>query len=197
MPESLTGNTVQYRLYGVLVHLGYTSHSGHYYAYVRAPNGHQWFKADDSCVSATSVQDALNQNAYILFYTRTDSPATTATATNGVATAAAKPSPQTTINNSTSSSSMPVHLQPRSILLNGSLKNQNNHIPNNINNNPSNNNSHTVNTLKNDSSLSSSTSSYLNGIFVGKRPSNSPSFIPRVRFKHPKNLLLSFFTNEF
>jgi ubiquitin C-terminal hydrolase len=29
---------ISYKLYGVLVHLGYTSRSGHYYSYVRGPN---------------------------------------------------------------------------------------------------------------------------------------------------------------
>jgi ubiquitin C-terminal hydrolase len=41
---------ITYKLYGVLVHLGYTSHSGHYYSYVRGPND-VWYKADDQRVS--------------------------------------------------------------------------------------------------------------------------------------------------
>ena len=60
---------VSYKLYGVLVHLGHTSHSGHYYSYVRAPND-SWNKADDQRVSGVQAQEALNQNAYILFYSR-------------------------------------------------------------------------------------------------------------------------------
>lgn len=39
-----------YKLYGVLVHLGYTCKSGHYYSYVRGPNN-AWYKADDTRVS--------------------------------------------------------------------------------------------------------------------------------------------------
>jgi ubiquitin carboxyl-terminal hydrolase 36/42 len=62
-------HNTNYKLYGVLVHLGYTSHSGHYYSYVRAPND-VWYKADDERVSVVSKNDALNQNAYILFYSR-------------------------------------------------------------------------------------------------------------------------------
>jgi len=60
---------VSYKLYGVLVHLGYTSHSGHYYSYVRGPND-VWYKADDQQMSTVKLQDALSQNAYILFYNR-------------------------------------------------------------------------------------------------------------------------------
>ena len=60
---------VSYKLYGVLVHLGYTSHSGHYYSYVRGPND-VWYKADDQQMSTVRLQDALSQNAYILFYNR-------------------------------------------------------------------------------------------------------------------------------
>jgi ubiquitin carboxyl-terminal hydrolase 36/42 len=41
---------VSYKLYGVLVHLGHTSHSGHYYSYVKGPN-EVWYKADDQRVS--------------------------------------------------------------------------------------------------------------------------------------------------
>lgn len=69
------GGGVQYKLYGVLVHLGYTSHSGHYYSYVRGPpHGQQWYKADDTSVSAVSASDALAQNAYILFYSKVAPP---------------------------------------------------------------------------------------------------------------------------
>ena len=60
---------VSYKLYGVLVHLGHTSHSGHYYSYVRGPN-EQWYKADDTRISSVQTNDALNQNAYILFYSK-------------------------------------------------------------------------------------------------------------------------------
>ena len=45
---------VSYKLYGVLVHLGNTSHSGHYYSYVRGPND-VWYKADDQRVSLNSL----------------------------------------------------------------------------------------------------------------------------------------------
>lgn len=67
--EPYTLRNVTYKLYGVLVHLGYTSHSGHYYSYVRGPND-IWYKADDTNISTVRAQDALDQNAYILFYNR-------------------------------------------------------------------------------------------------------------------------------
>lgn len=39
-----------YDLYAVLVHSGHSVHSGHYYAYVRAPNG-IWHICDDTHVA--------------------------------------------------------------------------------------------------------------------------------------------------
>jgi len=83
IPEESNGQTpisshekalrnVNYKLYGVLVHLGYTSHSGHYYSYVRGPND-VWYKADDQRISVVQSRDALGQNAYILFYSRISS----------------------------------------------------------------------------------------------------------------------------
>lgn len=39
-----------YELFGVLVHAGHSVHSGHYYCYVRAPNG-LWHHMDDNQVS--------------------------------------------------------------------------------------------------------------------------------------------------
>ncbi len=39
-----------YELYGVVVHEGGSVHSGHYYAYVRGPNG-MWSCMDDDHVS--------------------------------------------------------------------------------------------------------------------------------------------------
>ena len=41
---------VPYDLYAVLVHSGHSVHSGHYYAYVRAPNG-IWHICDDTNVA--------------------------------------------------------------------------------------------------------------------------------------------------
>ena len=74
-PEALdlpyhTGHKVhhkQYDLYGVLVHSGNTSRSGHYYSFVKAPND-IWYCMDDSSVSQIKKTKILQQNAYILFY---------------------------------------------------------------------------------------------------------------------------------
>ncbi|XP_039261155.2 uncharacterized protein LOC120337459 isoform X1 [Styela clava] len=58
-----------YELYAVLVHSGYSCQSGHYYAYAKAPNG-QWYCFNDSSVHQVSVNQALNQQAYLLFYSK-------------------------------------------------------------------------------------------------------------------------------
>lgn len=56
-----------YSLYAVLVHLGYGCDSGHYFAYVKAPNGN-WYRVDDEDVEAVSIKEVMSQNAYMLFY---------------------------------------------------------------------------------------------------------------------------------
>lgn len=43
-------STVMYDLYAVLVHSGHSVHSGHYYCFVRGPNG-MWHAMDDNRVS--------------------------------------------------------------------------------------------------------------------------------------------------
>ncbi|KAK9803876.1 hypothetical protein WJX72_001262 [[Myrmecia] bisecta] len=54
-----------YALYAVLVHAGHSTHCGHYYCYVRAPNG-LWHCMDDTSVSQVSERVVLAQKAYIL-----------------------------------------------------------------------------------------------------------------------------------
>ncbi|ERE87753.1 ubiquitin carboxyl-terminal hydrolase 17-like protein E [Cricetulus griseus] len=56
-----------YSLYAVLVHDGVTCHSGHYFCYVKAGNGH-WYKMDDSSVTRCDVNSVLSEPAYVLFY---------------------------------------------------------------------------------------------------------------------------------
>ncbi|RNA25817.1 ubiquitin carboxyl-terminal hydrolase 42 isoform X1 [Brachionus plicatilis] len=68
-PDEKCLPNLNYKLYGVLVHLGYTSHSGHYYSYVLGPND-TWYKADDQRVSTVQNREALAQHAYILFYSK-------------------------------------------------------------------------------------------------------------------------------
>ena len=58
-----------YRLFGVLVHWGNSVHSGHYYAYVHAPNA-LWYRCDDCHVAPCDARQALSQKAYLLFYLR-------------------------------------------------------------------------------------------------------------------------------
>jgi ubiquitin C-terminal hydrolase len=50
-----------YRLYAVLVHLGYGCDSGHYFAYVKAPDG-KWFRMDDEDVSSPQSTNEMKTN---------------------------------------------------------------------------------------------------------------------------------------
>jgi hypothetical protein len=60
-----------YSLYGVLVHTGSSTHSGHYFSFVRAAN-QLWYRCDDHHVSQVSHATALQQNAYLLFYVKNE-----------------------------------------------------------------------------------------------------------------------------
>ncbi|CAL5188496.1 unnamed protein product [Lathyrus oleraceus] len=64
---------LKYDLYAVVVHIGFSSNSGHYFCFVRtAPD--TWHKLDDSKVTKVSEKTVLSQEAYILFYARQDTP---------------------------------------------------------------------------------------------------------------------------
>ncbi|CAN8002554.1 unnamed protein product [Ixodes hexagonus] len=67
------GGAVTYRLNAVLVHLGASCNSGHYFCFVRNSNG-IWYLMDDSRVHQVSLGQVLNQQAYVLFYVRTTPP---------------------------------------------------------------------------------------------------------------------------
>lgn len=54
------------------MHSGHSVHSGHYYSYVKAPNG-LWYLMNDSSVSQVQLKQVLNQSAYLLFYTKLNS----------------------------------------------------------------------------------------------------------------------------
>lgn len=56
-----------YNLFAVLVHSGRSTHSGHYYAFVKGPNG-MWYEMDDCNVRQVSESAVLRQKAYMLFY---------------------------------------------------------------------------------------------------------------------------------
>ncbi|XP_057421727.1 ubiquitin carboxyl-terminal hydrolase 23-like isoform X2 [Lotus japonicus] len=60
---------LKYSLYGVLVHSGSSTHSGHYFCYVRTSNN-MWYTLDDNRVNHVSEREVLNQQAYMLFYVR-------------------------------------------------------------------------------------------------------------------------------
>uniref|UniRef100_A0A8C3WYH1 Ubiquitin carboxyl-terminal hydrolase n=1 Tax=Catagonus wagneri TaxID=51154 RepID=A0A8C3WYH1_9CETA len=60
---------LDYELYAVLVHSGWTSHQGHYFCYIRVGNG-RWYRMDDAKVTACDAASALSQSAYVLFYSQ-------------------------------------------------------------------------------------------------------------------------------
>ncbi|XP_066432476.1 ubiquitin carboxyl-terminal hydrolase 42 isoform X2 [Eleutherodactylus coqui] len=63
------GEPIMYSLYAVLVHTGLSCHTGHYFCYVKASND-QWYLMNDSIVSSADIRTVLNQQAYLLFYIR-------------------------------------------------------------------------------------------------------------------------------
>ncbi|KAL8484070.1 hypothetical protein ACS0TY_026678 [Phlomoides rotata] len=64
---------LKYVLYAVVVHIGLTSTSGHYYCFIRlSPN--TWCKFDDSKVELVDEDYVLSQDAYILFYAKESTP---------------------------------------------------------------------------------------------------------------------------
>lgn len=60
---------LKYTLYGVLVHAGWSTHSGHYFCFVRTSSG-LWYLLDDNRVVQVSEKSVLEQKAYMLFYVR-------------------------------------------------------------------------------------------------------------------------------
>lgn len=61
-----------YDLDCVVVHQGDHAHTGHYYCFCRVAMGSgmakRWFRFDDEIVSATTLEEVLRQEAYLLFY---------------------------------------------------------------------------------------------------------------------------------
>ena len=64
-----------YDLYGVLVHAGNSSNSGHYYCFAKTATG-TWCEMDDEVISPVSEKVVLKQQAYLLFYARRNAPGT-------------------------------------------------------------------------------------------------------------------------
>ncbi|CAA3025438.1 ubiquitin carboxyl-terminal hydrolase 23 [Olea europaea subsp. europaea] len=60
---------LKYTLYGVLVHAGWSTRSGHYYCFVRTSSG-MWYSLDDNQVVQVNERKVLQQKAYMLFYVR-------------------------------------------------------------------------------------------------------------------------------
>lgn len=59
----------KYELHAVLVHAGYSTDCGHYYAFVKGSSG-QWYEMNDESVRWVSLDTVLQQKAYMLFYSR-------------------------------------------------------------------------------------------------------------------------------
>ncbi|KAL0458717.1 UNVERIFIED_CONTAM: Ubiquitin carboxyl-terminal hydrolase 20 [Sesamum latifolium] len=60
---------LKYVLYAVVVHIGLTSTSGHYYCFIRLSPS-KWCKFDDAKVVLVDEDFVLSQEAYILFYAK-------------------------------------------------------------------------------------------------------------------------------
>lgn len=56
---TLQDGDLKYTLYGVLVHAGWSTHSGHYYCFVRTSSG-MWYSLDDNrVIETTSVMGVV------------------------------------------------------------------------------------------------------------------------------------------
>lgn len=60
------GQSTHYSLFAVIEHVG-SLNVGHYTAYIKMLDN-QWYKANDSLVTKVQECEALNQEAYLLFY---------------------------------------------------------------------------------------------------------------------------------
>ncbi|XP_041993597.1 proteoglycan 4-like isoform X20 [Salvia splendens] len=63
---------IYYELYAIVVHEGETPVAGHYYSIIRL-NANEWYKYDDSRITAVDEEEVFKQMAYILFYRPADS----------------------------------------------------------------------------------------------------------------------------
>ncbi|CAF2521136.1 unnamed protein product [Rotaria sp. Silwood2] len=100
--ENSNDQSLNYRLYAVLVHVGSSMHSGHYFSYVRSPNN-RWYKADDTTMTQCDLNQVLTQHgAYILCYIK-ETPLTNNT-TNGSLTTTSTPPTNISATTTTSTS---------------------------------------------------------------------------------------------
>ena len=97
---------ITYKLVGIIRHYGNSSHSGHYVAFVLSSNG-QWYEMNDSQVTAISAKRVLEQEAYVLFYTRCPSTIPSSTQEKSIeeTTVLFKTTLSTTTNNTTTTNS--------------------------------------------------------------------------------------------
>lgn len=61
----------EYKLFGTIVHSGFSQESGHYYAYIKDAIG-RWYCCNDTFVSLSSLTEVLSEKVYILFFSRTN-----------------------------------------------------------------------------------------------------------------------------
>ncbi|XP_059444666.1 ubiquitin carboxyl-terminal hydrolase 20 isoform X2 [Corylus avellana] len=64
---------LKYNLYAIVVHIGFSSTSGHYFCFIRSSPA-TWHRLDDSKVTSVAEEFVLSQEAYILFYAREGTP---------------------------------------------------------------------------------------------------------------------------
>ncbi|CAN7001428.1 unnamed protein product [Brassica rapa subsp. trilocularis] len=69
MSKSSKDPQPEYKLFGIIVHSGYSPESGHYYAYVK-DSLNRWFCCNDASVTHSTLQEVLSEKAYILFFSR-------------------------------------------------------------------------------------------------------------------------------
>jgi len=105
------GADFKYSLYGVLVHAGWNTQSGHYYCYVRTSSG-MWHNLDDNQVRQVREADVLRQKAYMLFYVRDSIGNPVARKDNSTANLTTKKTPEkiSTLNGITQGSVKAEHL---------------------------------------------------------------------------------------
>lgn len=57
-----------YDLYGVVIHKGATTNSGHYFSYCKSASNRTWYECNDSFIRQMNDNQVLNREAYLLFY---------------------------------------------------------------------------------------------------------------------------------
>ncbi|KAJ0264049.1 Ubiquitin carboxyl-terminal hydrolase 25 [Hirschfeldia incana] len=69
MSKSSKDPQPEYKLFGIIVHSGFSPESGHYYAYVK-DSLNRWYCCNDASVTHSTLQEVLSEKAYILFFSR-------------------------------------------------------------------------------------------------------------------------------